>query len=147
MLVFRPPEGENPDPRVLSIYLMFCIYLALYFLSFTFIWSNSARQLEVTKVTAADCKPFGGPPTQPWTQDPRPCTHDPEPYTQDLWTKTLDPKPWTKDHGPWTKEMWHYIICKNIWNIDGNARDFLNFIFTYVSVHYNYECHELSKFG
>ena len=37
MLVFRPPEGEISDPRVLSIYLMFCTYLTLYFLSLTFI--------------------------------------------------------------------------------------------------------------
>ena len=37
MLVFRPPEGENPDPRALSMYLMFCTYLTLYFLNFTFI--------------------------------------------------------------------------------------------------------------
>ena len=70
MLVFRPPEGENPDPRVLSIYLMFCTYLTLYFLSFSLYRLDLTRQLEVTKVTAADCKPFGGPPTHPRTQDP-----------------------------------------------------------------------------
>ena len=33
MLVFRTPERENPDPRVLSIYVMFCSDLDLFFLS------------------------------------------------------------------------------------------------------------------
>ena len=37
MLVFGPPNGKISDPRVLSIYLMFCTYLTLYFLNFTFI--------------------------------------------------------------------------------------------------------------
>ena len=46
MLVFRPPEGEIPDPRVLSIYLIFCTYLTLYFLNFNSYRLDFTRQLE-----------------------------------------------------------------------------------------------------
>ena len=39
----------------------------------------------LAKATAADCKPFGGPPTQPMTHD--------------LGLMTLDPRPWTRELG------------------------------------------------
>ena len=37
-------------------------------------------------VPDVNCKPFGGPPAHPWTQDPEPITLDPRP-------RTLNPGP------------------------------------------------------
>ena len=46
MLVSGASEGEISDPRVLSVYLMFCTYLTLYFLNFSSYRINFTRQLE-----------------------------------------------------------------------------------------------------
>ena len=66
---FSAPKSRNFRPLGIK-YILNLLYL----LNFLLVALGFTRQLEVTKVTAADCKPFGGPPTQPWTQDLGPKT-------------------------------------------------------------------------
>lgn len=73
--------------------------------------------MKVTEITAADCKPFRGAPTQPKTLDPRALTLDPRPsnYNQHL-------ELWYIAGGDC--ETLHFIHCKSTLNIVGNVHVF-----------------------
>ena len=70
----------NPECEI-SNYILNVLYLLNFVLPQLYVLYDQIAHasLKATKVTAADCKPVGGPPTQPWTQDPEPMTIDPRP--------------------------------------------------------------------